>query len=235
MVQYLVNLNAISYMLTVGLCANQIRWAWYRLVLFAVLMAAWIIPQAKNTWVPESAIDLDLRCFDRSQVPKFGSNGQVSNFASYGNIVFIAMIFFLALAGWVRRRMLRHEARRRQAQAGLEPRTGWTRFVAGAETGLYALVKGYAYYLFILWGFGLIVTNIKWLRELRGRFIPYTGQVENEWGYGQVLAMAILIAPSFEFAAAMYCKFTRALDYVGLAYSKGCGQGASRKCLNARR
>ena len=61
-------------------------------------------------------------------------------------------------------------------------------------------------YLFAI-GLSFIISNIKAMSQLRKRFSPFTGDVENEWGYGQVLALALVLMPALEFAAACFHGF----------------------------
>jgi hypothetical protein len=64
------------------------------------------------------------------------------------------------------------------------------------------------FYLFTI-GLSFIISNINAISTLRKRFSPWTGEAENEWGYGQVLALALVLMPGLEFVAACYrgCSF----------------------------
>ena len=201
MVQYLINLNTVSYIVTLGYCARQIRMPWYRIFTFVILIVVWIVPSALSTWSQGNGIRTELGCFkDTVSVPgeEFFSEPQIG----LAVIVFMIITIILAVA-----RSFRAKVEAAQKEKRNPDTSASARFGARCTEGCYLVGKALFYvYLFAI-GLSFIISNIKAMSELRKRFGPWTGDVENEWGYGQVLALALVLMPTLEFAAACFREF----------------------------
>ena len=114
------------------------------------------------------------------------------------------MLLTILIAGARSLRPKVEAAQREKRNCGASPST---RFSARYTESCYLVGKAMFYFYLFAIGLSFIISNIKAMSQLRKRFSPFTGDVENEWGYGQVLALALVLMPALEFAAACFRGF----------------------------
>jgi len=207
MVQYLINLNTVSYIVTLGYCARQIRMPWYRIFTFIILIIVWIVPSALSTWSQGNGIRTELGCFKGPvSVPgeEFFSEPQIGLVV----IVFMIITIIVAVARSFRAKVEAAQKEKKRNNNNNNPdASASARFGARCTEGCYLVGKAMFYFYLFAIGLSFIISNIKAMSELRKRFSPWTGDVENEWGYGQVLALALVLMPALEYAAACFREF----------------------------
>ena len=127
-------------------------------------------------------------------------------------VVFMIITIIVTAARSIRSKVEAAQRRRAADRGSGVKRTLGARARDRCTEAGYLIGKAIFYmYLFTI-GLFFIISNIKAMRQLREQFSPWTGDVENEWGYGQVLALAFVLMPTLEFVAACIRKLSFALS-----------------------
>ncbi|KAK0620587.1 hypothetical protein B0T14DRAFT_497089 [Immersiella caudata] len=195
MVQYLINLSTVSYVVTVGFSPRQIRMPWYRILAFLALIIAWIVPSALSTWDQVKGIG----CPQQGSVMPRDDNDEFYADPAIGLAIIVFMVLTILLAT--------ARAFRARLEAPLKnPHDPHALREAGFGRRCCQFTRAMYYFYLVTIGLSFIISNIQTMRRMRERFSHRVGDVENEWGYGQVLALALVLMPAVEFAAACFRK-----------------------------
>lgn len=215
LVQYLVTLNTLAVLCALGFTVRFVHLPLTRLLSLVALLVAWVVPVAKGTWSDADKIVREAQCFrtsgsnnDSFSISGLGIDGDGT--VQFGVVlcVFYVMSIVLLWGCFWRRKRNRQQ---RSEQSGTVDHRSFetTRRVAKALCLYFPLSLGIVSLIYV-------GKTIKAIVELRKAFEPYLGEKENEWGYGQVLTMALLIPLFSEYIAGTFRKFFTSMSLLTL-------------------